>query len=70
MRYLVSTQAGDRLWARRGRWLDETTFRIETQFMEGAVVAEWTARFENAGLVLSYTDGDGQARTMRGTPKD
>lgn len=68
-RYVVSTQPGDRLWARRGRWIDETTFRIETQFMESAVVGEWTARFEN-GLVLNYTDGDGEVRSVRGTPKD
>lgn len=68
-RYLVSKQLGDTMWARRGRWIDEHTFRIETQFMEAAIIAEWTARFENGGVVLQYTDGDGEARTVRGTPR-
>ena len=69
-RYVVSTKLDGRLWARRGRWMDETTFRIETQHMESAFVAEWTARFEDGQLVLTYTNGDGDALTMRGRPKD
>jgi CubicO group peptidase (beta-lactamase class C family) len=69
-RYVVSTRAGDQLWARRGRWFDETAFRIETQHLESAIIAEWTARFENGRLELTYTNGDGDALTMRGIPKD
>jgi CubicO group peptidase (beta-lactamase class C family) len=69
-RYVVSTRPNDRLWARRGRWLDENTFRIETQHLESSIVAEWTARFEGGQLVLTYTNGDGEALTMRGRPKD
>ena len=69
-RYAVSMRLNDRLWARRGRWLDENTFRIETQHLESAVVAEWTARFEDGQLVLTYTNGDGDALTMRGRPRD
>lgn len=69
-RYVVSTQPGERLWARRGRWIDETTFRIQAQFMEAAIVSEWTARFEDGGLELMYSDGDGEVRKVRGKPRD
>jgi len=69
-RYVVSSKPVDRLWARRGRWTDENTFCIETQNMEAAIVAEWTAHFENDLLVLTYTNGDGDALTMHGRPKD
>jgi CubicO group peptidase (beta-lactamase class C family) len=70
-RYLVSPVMADRLWARRGRWIDEDTYRIETQQMESAIIAEWTARFLPDGtLELHYADGDGEALTMRGRVKD
>lgn len=70
-RYVESTRANDRLWARRGRWIDESSFRIETQFLEAAVLAEWTARFLGDGkLELLYTNGDGARLLMRGQARD
>jgi len=70
-RYVVSDRAGDKGWARRGRWIDENTFRIETQELESAVVAEWTARFlEDGRLELLYTNGDGDTLQMRGRVKE
>jgi hypothetical protein len=69
-RYLVSTKPFDRLWARRGRWIDANAIRIETQHIESAIVAEWTARFDEGLLELTYTNGDGDALTVRGRPKD
>jgi len=69
-RYVVSNRTGDKGWARRGRWMDESTFRIETQNLESAIVAEWTARFlEDGRLELRYTDGDGVALVMHGRAK-
>ncbi|MEP6826163.1 MAG: hypothetical protein ABI919_15265, partial [Ramlibacter sp.] len=70
-RYVESTRSSDRLWARRGRWIDESTFRVETQYLEASVLAEWTARFLSDGkLELLYTNGDGDTLLMRGTAKD
>lgn len=70
-RYVVSSRAGDTLWARRGRWIDGNSFRVETQHLESAIVAEWTARFlEDGQLELLYTNGDGETLLMRGKAKD
>ncbi|WP_298923253.1 serine hydrolase [uncultured Ramlibacter sp.] len=70
-RYVESTRANDKLWARRGRWVDETTFRIETQHLEAAFVAEWTARFLGDGkLELLYANGDGDTLLMHGRVKE
>lgn len=70
-RYVVSTRAGDTLWARRGRWVDGNSFRIETQHLESAIVAEWTARFLDDGrLELLYTNGDGETLLMRGNARE
>jgi CubicO group peptidase (beta-lactamase class C family) len=69
--WLESTAAADLLWTRRGRWVDENTFRIEAQFLEGAVLAEWTARFTGQGrLELLYTNGDGDVLKVNGRARD
>lgn len=69
--YVESTRSNDKLWARRGRWIDESTFRIETQFLEASVLAEWTARFLGDGkLELLYSNGDGDTLLMRGQARD
>lgn len=70
-RYVESNRSNDKLWARRGRWIDESTFRIETQYLEASIVAEWTARFLGDGkLELLYANGDGDTLLMRGQAKD
>ncbi len=70
-RYVESNRRNDKLWARRGRWIDNNTFRIETQFLEASIVAEWTARFMGDGkLELLYANGDGEKMLMRGQAKD
>lgn len=70
-RFLESSRPDDRLWARRGRWIDERSFRIETQHLEAAVVTEWTARFlRNGELELVYTDGEGESLKIRGRARD
>jgi CubicO group peptidase (beta-lactamase class C family) len=70
-RFVESTRASDRLWARRGRWLDDKTFRIETQHLEASILAEWTATFLGDGkLELLYTNGDGDVLKIKGQAKD
>jgi CubicO group peptidase (beta-lactamase class C family) len=68
--YVTSGRTGPQMWARRGRWINENTFQIETQHLESAIVAHWTAQFENGQLELSYRDGDGNAVQIKGKPKN
>jgi CubicO group peptidase (beta-lactamase class C family) len=68
--YVVSQSKFDGPLAMRGRWINETTFRAETQYLEGAIILEWTAEFADGELKLSYVDGDSRAFKTRGKPKD
>ncbi len=68
--YVVSQTKSDGPLAIRGRWINGNTFRAETQYLESAFVAEWTAEFADGELKLSYIDGDGRVFKFKGVPKE
>ncbi|HSV50800.1 MAG TPA: serine hydrolase [Burkholderiaceae bacterium] len=68
--YAFTGLSGASRWARRGRWVDESTFRIETQQLESAIVAEWTLHFHEGKLAITYADGDGVTFKLQGTPQE
>lgn len=68
--YVVSRNMFVGPLAIRGRWINGTTFRAETQQLESSIVAEWTAEFGDEAVELSYRDGDGRSIRIRGVPKE